>query len=145
MPVCLVTSEWTGNNAGCVLTFSGKEGVFFVSAIGAFHAKASRVSSNSDDNLLQKLFRRRLPQFKKVGTVLCRTSLTGLYLGNTKKPFNIKACPPPFFFERGELLWNFSERILKTTISFERYAGPLSEFFRSELSRSDFLRGISAR
>ncbi len=95
MPVCLVTSEWTGNNAGCVLTFSGKEGVFFVSAIRAFHAKASRVSSNSDDNLLQKLFRRRLPQFKKVGTVLCRTSLTGLYLGNTKKPLISRLAPPP--------------------------------------------------
>lgn len=66
-----------------------------MSAIGAFHAKASRVSSNSDDDLLQKLFRRRLPQFKKVGTVLCRTSLVWLYLGNTKKPFNIKACAPP--------------------------------------------------
>lgn len=66
-----------------------------MSAIGAFHAEDSRLSSNSDDDLLQKLFRRRLPQFKKVGTVLCRTFLVWLYLGNTKKPFNIKACAPP--------------------------------------------------
>ena len=59
-----------------------------------------------------------------------------LRIGNAENPLISRLAPPPL--REQELLWNFSERILKTTISFERYAGPLSEFFRSELSRSDF-------
>lgn len=96
MPVCLVTSEWTGNNAGCVLTFSGQGGSFLVlSAIGAFHAEDSRLSGNSIDEWLQKLFRKHLPQFKKSGTVVCRISLTRLYLGNAKKALISGLAPPP--------------------------------------------------
>lgn len=65
-----------------------------------------------------------------------------LRISNAENPLISRLAPP---LRERELLWNFSERILKTTISFEGYAGPLSEFFRSELSRSDFLRGISPR
>lgn len=56
-----------------------------MSAIGAFHAEDSRLSGNSIDEWLQKLFRKHLPQFKKSGTVVGRISLVRLHLGNAKK------------------------------------------------------------
>ena len=95
MPVCLVTSERADNNAGCVLTFSGQGGSFLVSAIGAFHAEDSRLSGNSIDEWLQKLFRKHLPQFKKSGTVVGRISLVRLHLGNAKKALISGLAPPP--------------------------------------------------
>ena len=99
MPVCLVTSERADNNIGCNLTFSGQGGSFLVSAIGAFHAEDSRLSGNSIDAWLKKLFRKCLPQFKKIGTVVCRISLARLYLGNVKKALISGLAPPPRLWE----------------------------------------------
>ena len=99
LPVCLVTSERADNNIGCVLTFSGQGGSFLVSAIGAFHAEDSRLSGNSIDEWLQKLFRKHLPQFKKSGTVVGRISLVRLHLGNAKKAL-ISGLAPRYSYHR---------------------------------------------